>query len=293
MAHMRVANFNANSAFALLGLKGRTGSISDSRATKPQAEARIAIMRGHKYCATILLPAVLTLAFPNGAHATGVELPVVGCPSDGQMGPLPAPANGKKAFMLEPAVASQLAYYRTSNMAVLAPRGWHCIRLYGSSGDALYVTPAKYALDQISGRDFKGISGPAVQLSYTFGGTSGRFAAAKVIAQVFPQQEKFVRDVIAEGIEPSSNFHFGPDPGDKITRLSKYAVEFETQGKAGLGGESWVLPEEGAPIRGLVILENDDNDILTLSIKLQKNGPDLADPIIRRTEEERRKEISR
>jgi len=69
-------------------------------------------------------------------------------------------------------------------------------------------------------------SGPAIQLSVAVGDTSGRFEVAQIIARVFPSHRNFVRDVIAEDIEPASNFPFGPFPKDKLTYKSKELVEY-------------------------------------------------------------------
>jgi hypothetical protein len=59
------------------------------------------------------------------------------------------------------------------------------------------------------------------------------------IARVFPAHRAFVRKVIAEGIEPTSDFPFGPYPNDKLTYKNKEMVEYETPAhKDGLGTQS-------------------------------------------------------
>jgi hypothetical protein len=43
---------------------------------------------------------------------------------------------------LDPSVARRLAYYESGvSRGVLAPRGWFCFGVYGSSGSAFLVTP--------------------------------------------------------------------------------------------------------------------------------------------------------
>src|SRR5262245_60398919 len=71
-----------------------------------------------------------------------VTVPFVGCRSDGQVGPLEAPTGKSPSMTLAPETARRLAYYKSEySFGVLAPRGWHCLDLYGSSGDTLYVSP--------------------------------------------------------------------------------------------------------------------------------------------------------
>ncbi len=69
--------------------------------------------------------------------------------------------------------------------------------------------------------DWKGFTGQAVQISVFSGGTSGRFQVAKIVARVFPAYKAFAQNVIAEGIEPASDFPFGPYPSDKLTYRGK------------------------------------------------------------------------
>ncbi len=37
-------------------------------------------------------------------------------------------------------VAQKLAYFKTTHIGVLAPRGWHCFGTYGSGGESIIVT---------------------------------------------------------------------------------------------------------------------------------------------------------
>lgn len=234
----------------------------------------------HPLC--VLLFAVLAL---NAIPAAAATVPMVGCPTDGQMGPEPAPKNGTKHVALDASVASGLAYYQSADIGVLGPRGWHCLVLEGSNGTTIYVTPERLnANTLLSSKKFKGISGDAIQLSVSLGETSGRFEAAKVVARLFPQDRAFVDKVIAEKVEPASAYIFGPYPTDRLTRRSAAMVEYETPANTkGLGTDSRLIPNR-SPISGMIFLGEDDS-VLSLSVRLPEEH--LTKAIIRRTEIDR------
>jgi hypothetical protein len=164
---------------------------------------------------------------------------------------------------------------------VLGPRGWHCLVLAGSNGTTIYVTREPLDAKILLGGKFPGFSGDAIQLSVSLGETSGRFEAAKFVARLFPQDRVFVDKVIAEKIEPASNFVFGPYPTDHLKRRSEAMVEYETPaGKKGLGTDSRLLPNT-APISGMVFLGEDDS-VTSLSVRVTQKP--LADAIIRQAE---------
>jgi hypothetical protein len=63
-------------------------------------------------------------------------VPFVGCISGGQADLLAAPTGTTKALLISPDAAQALAYYQCAlDIGVLAPRGWHCLGIYGS-GDS-------------------------------------------------------------------------------------------------------------------------------------------------------------
>ena len=173
--------------------------------------------------------------------------------------------------------AIHLAYYKSSALGELAPRGWHCFGLYGSNGSILIVTPEKHGEDLFN--PGPGLTGPAIQLSVSLGDTSGPFEAAEVAAQLFPSRKKFVEGVIAEGFEPRSSFHFGPLPTDTIHRYGDDVVDFETPAnKVGVGTKSRLAPN-GDPIRGLAMMTSDD-DLVLLVVRVPKDQRDLATTIV-------------
>lgn len=214
-----------------------------------------------------------------------VRLPFVGCPSDGQMGPLKAPMGQSALASISAEVASRLAYYKADDgPGVLAPRGWHCFLAYGSSGETLYVSQDPIDTKGVFLSDWKGLNGDVVQASISYGGTSGRFQVAKIVARVFPEYKAFVGDVIAEGIETAADFPVGPYPNDKLRYISNRVVEFETPAESeGLGTDSR-LQKSRYPIRGVAILFGEEPDLAQLSVRLSKT--DLIPPIIKSFETE-------
>jgi hypothetical protein len=233
----------------------------------------------HSFC--VLLLAVLAVSAAPAAAAT---VPMIGCPTDGQMGPEAAPKDGTKHVALDTGAASALAFYRNAETGVLAPRGWHCLVLSGSNGTTIYVTPEPLDAKTVLGGKFKGLSGDAVQLSVSLGETSGRFEAAKFVARLFPQDRAFVDKVIAEKVQPASAYVFAPYPTDRLTRRSEAMVEYQTPANAkGLGTDSRLIPN-ASPIFGMVFLGEDDS-VLNLSVRLPQN--DLTQAIIRRAEIDR------
>lgn len=229
---------------------------------------------------------LVRVAAPVGIAPGLATVPTVGCPGDGQVGPQHAPANGVRAVDIDARIAANLAYYYSSpELGVLAPRGWQCLALAGSGGQSLYVTPQqKVSAGELLGGDSRGITGPAIQVSMNIGDTSGRFAAARYIARLFPQARSFVDAVIAENLVPASSFPSGPYPEDQLTRRSASVVEYLTPaGNTGLGYDSRLAPGEDA-ISGVVILHDTDHSVQKLSVRLPAESRGLAPAIIRQLE---------
>lgn len=225
---------------------------------------------------------------PAAKSAAVVTVPFVGCASDGQVGPLKAPTGKGKVVAIPAAMAQGIAYYKAEySSGVLAPRGWHCFSTYGSNGANLFVSPDPIdSKTVLLSNDWTGFSGQAVQISVSSGGTSGRFEVAKVIARVFPLYKAFAQKVIAEGIEPASDFPFGPYPGDKLTYRAKNIVEFETPANAqGLGTDSR-LQMDSSPIDGVAIISEGDTDLTLLTARLSGPDRDLVQFIVKQAESE-------
>lgn len=175
-------------------------------------------------------------------------------------------------------MADRLAYYSNGAMAVLAPRGWHCASLSGSGGGTLLVSPRREEVQAWFRLDGQARPIFGVQLTYTYGGTSGRFVVAAMIARMFPGHMDFARRVASE--EYAGPLPSGPFGGDRIRRLSDTEVEFTTPpGRQGAGTGSTLASGE-MPIDGLIILYPDsDMDMLQLSHRLP-HGVERLVPLI-------------
>jgi hypothetical protein len=244
-------------------------------------------VKGSVTCWAIIFMSVVIGCRPNGASAessTSDKVPFVGCAADGQMGPEAAPSAGIVTPAVPMPAAPRLAYYASKYFHLLAPRGWHCFALYGSSGTVLFVTPEQHGTDLF---DWKNkIRGPVVELSYTLGGTSGRFQVAQTAARIFPIAKSFIEDVINEGLEPKTDFVFGPYPADIIARRSQTVVEYFTpEGSDGLGTSDGRIVKGDLPIHGITILRpQDDMDLVMLAVRLPSDFQDLSSAIIAEVE---------
>jgi hypothetical protein len=208
---------------------------------------------------------------------TSAEVPLIGCPQDGQMGLREPPALPKTARLLIPGgTAQKLAYY-TANPSgrggVLGPRGWSCRAVSGSDGDVLYVTPPEAPANFDDPW-----MGPQIVRRFSEGGTSGRFAVARVIARVFPQARPFAEGVRDEGMDDANAYVFAPWPSDRIRHLAQDVVSYQTPaGQNGLGtdGEEPVPP---LATQGLVFLIGDpavEPSVRLLKVRLSGNDAAL------------------
>ena len=236
--------------------------------------------------AVFLLAIVASMLLPQ-ARPARVTVPFVGCESDGQQDALPAPSGEPVAVAISATAARQLAYYKPeTGEGVLGPRGWHCFGTYGSNGQSVYVSPNPVGSKEFFAGKWTGFSGPAIQLSYSYGGTSGRFKVAAYIARLFPDRMSFFRGVVDEGIEPAESFPRGPYPADRLAYKNKDLVEYQTPARAeGLGVHSWLLKNDEA-IRGLVLIggEPGEPNVVFLAVRIPKTLAALTRPIIQQAE---------
>ena len=211
------------------------------------------------------------------------RVPFVGCASDGQAGPVEALKDTSPLVKVDVSVARRLAYYKAFGFGVLAPRGWHCFGIYGSSGGDLFVAPQPMMWDDFSsgGRIF---TGPIIQIESTSGGGSGSSEVARVIARVFPAYRWFPEGMINGGL--GDGIVFGPYPNDKLTVQSRRLVEFETPANSEGLGTTYRVEASGDPIEGAAILQGTNPDLLMLTIRLPRELRDLAPIIIHQLERE-------
>jgi hypothetical protein len=183
-----------------------------------------------------------------------------------------------------PREAEQLAYYSTGELGVLAPRGWHCFGLYGSSGSGLHVGPTPFGGRQLFADDWTGFHGPAVEVQWRCGGTSGRMTVAEFIAMVFPTKLDFTLEIMRGFDMKPSDFHFGRYPDDQLIYRTPTALRYTTPAwKEGLGTKSW-LKANDRPIQGAALLTGEFPDLLHLAARLPDHQSALAAAILRRFE---------
>jgi hypothetical protein len=229
---------------------------------------------------------VTTMSTATTSTVVAATVPFVGCAQDGQGGPTPAPSGPPKNVQMSAAAAARLAYYSTgAPNGVLGPRGWSCFGLYGSNGATLYLSPNPIQASDVEATAWAAGAGPAIQVSWLSGDTSGRFQVAQVIARVFPSHQSFVQAVIGEGIEPASSFPQGPVSTDKITTKSGTVVEYETPGGAqGLGTSITALTPSSDPIDGAAVLTGTTPDLAFLATRLTADTRDLTPLIVQQLE---------
>lgn len=242
------------------------------------------------WAAIVVSAASLTAQQSSAAQApvqqTALSVPFVGCRSDGQVGPLNAPADKSTQAAIPSKLAQQLAFYKAKwGFGVLAPRGWYCFGDYGSGGDELYISPT--AID--TANFLRGLSfhGPVIALIHRLGSSSGMFNVAELVARVFPAYWQFPKSAMEE-YPTMTRFTFGPYPKDTLIYKSESIVEFHTPAHAdGLGTNPW-LQKSGLPIDGVAIIVEPEFDSLLLSVRLPPDLSRLKSAIVSQIEHDAR-----
>jgi hypothetical protein len=230
------------------------------------------------------LLAILVLATtPLIAQTT---VPFVGCPSDGQIGPLEAPKDLPKAVSLPPETGARLAYYRAEEgVGVLAPLGWHCFSTYGSNGSSLFVSPQPLSSNNFFHDEAQLFKGPFIQVSISIGDTSGRFDVAVIIARLFPSHRQFALNVLHEHLL-LNELPRGPFAKDHLRYLSKESVEYTTPAnQVGEGTQSFLAADD-QPINGVVMLTGKELSAVHLAVRLAPQDSSLATYIMRQLEQD-------
>jgi hypothetical protein len=244
----------------------------------------------------VSLALALSVAYPLLAHGGSsaaistqreVFVPFVGCKSDGQAGPVDAPKGGKKAVAISAEAAEQLAYYEAEyGFGALAPRGWHCLEVYGSGGGSLLVSPEPIDRARLFSKHWSGIPRSAVEVSVDDGRSSGIYRAAEVIARVFPAYRSIAVNAMRGFDPPANRLTFHPYPQDTLTYRSKSVVEYETPPQTeGLGTHSF-LKKNKDPIAGVAILAGQNPDLILLSVRLPSDQIALTRVIVDQIERE-------
>jgi hypothetical protein len=198
------------------------------------------------------------------------------------MGPIAPLRHPDGASIPARAAALNLTLYQAwGTPAVLGPAGWHCVGSEGSSGDTLVLTPERYRPNDFIQRK-TALDGPAIEISYSFGDTSGRFTVAEFAARLFPKAAPFVQSVLDEGIV--NDFPTGPYPTDRLTYRGDFIVEYVTPPDSdGLGTRTF-LRRNADPIEGVVLIDPDSDDLVMVAIRLPAPLRHLAPFIIETVE---------
>jgi hypothetical protein len=221
---------------------------------------------------------------PLFAQTSGIAAPFIGCVSFGQIERREAPKGTSRSVPISSKDADSLAYYASADgIGVFGPRGWYCEGASGSSGDVLFLSPKPVSHD-MSG--WQGLEGSAIEINHLFGGTSGRYEIAQIVARVFPAYRAFAIRAV-EGFDLP--MPFGPYPKDTIKHKGNTVVEYKTPAQTeGLGNFNSWLGRNDTPIIGAVILvgKPPGADMIRLSIRLPPDLARLTPAIVRYAERE-------
>lgn len=218
----------------------------------------------------------------TGKAALWNRVPYVGCRTIGQV-ESPAVKGKPRPVQAGRKETGELAYYSTESIGTLAPRGWDCYGIFGSSGFTVVVSPRSEVSATESGlrREF---TGPAVQASYITGNNFSAFDVAQVIARVFPAHKAFV-----EALAPKDSlerFPSGPYPFDILKYKGSSTVEFTTPpNQEGLGTHLDLRPNN-SPIHGAAMLVGETPGLLMLAFRLPKDLSHLRPVIVAEFERE-------
>jgi len=221
-----------------------------------------------------------------GCQAQQRTVPFVGCPADGQVGRIAAPKGAPRVLPIRNVPTGEIAYYKgESAPGVFAPSGWFCQVSYGSSGGAVLVTPTP--IDTTSWR-LQTVLGPAVEMSLSYAGTSGRFSVAIHGAGLFPKRlSRFIANVRTDYVVPDSEFAPHRYSHDSVTLVDSLVAEFTTPSReSGLGTDGPLGPAMD-PIRGVAAIAPDSTepDMTVLRIRLGANMRALENLLLRLNKE--------
>jgi hypothetical protein len=178
-------------------------------------------------------------------------------------------------------VARQLAFYTTGQgFGVVAPRGWYCFGIYGSSGVDLVAGPRPIKAGDLFRPNRGGIAGPVVELEDTKAGGSGTAIAAEVWARIFPSYWPIVKGLISNGDLPAERHTFGPYHDDKLSAQTARLVRFQTRPRSEGLGTMGHLKADDDPIEGVAMLQGKNPDLVMLRVRLPRELCDLAPRII-------------
>jgi hypothetical protein len=212
-----------------------------------------------------------------------VDVPVANCTTDANVRFADTAPDKHDRIRAPASVATKLAYYRSEFLSILAPRGWHCVTYWNSSGISLAVTPQTSSSPNET-------DSPFVQIYYAMGDSnfSQHDVIARVAARFFPSHRAYVKSVIAENHENSGDtsydIPFGPAPAMRITYRSASLVEYVlAAGPA--GDDDWLfaggtMSKSSFPVYGAAFLAPDDSYAEVVIVRLPNELKVLAPSII-------------
>ena len=129
---------------------------------------------------TVLMALPLTISLMGQSQPS---LPFVGCVSYGQTDKEDAPTRVNVRRTLSRHDMENLAYYRSAEIGLVAPKGWNCEGYSGSSGWGMFLSP-----EPIKGEPrWPNFHGPAIDIQHISGeGGFGRLQIAEAISRLFP-----------------------------------------------------------------------------------------------------------
>ena len=202
----------------------------------------------------------LCLAISSIGQTAVPSLPFVGCISYGRAEKVEAPRGESVKRSFSRHDAGRLAYYKSAEIGLVAPKGWNCEGYSDSSGWGMFLSP-----EPIKGEPrWPNFNGPAIDLRHISGENGfGGLQIAEAILRVFPTFHPWaVRSV--EGFD--TPLPSGPYPTDRLRYRSLRVVEFETppQRKGFSNDFSRFVPND-KPTFGTAILIGDPPEHLIVS----------------------------
>ncbi len=266
-----------------LGAAGYSEEIFAILSRNLISDAQYRVAKSMMRCALRMPSVALTLAVSSMGQTATAWLPFVGCVSYGQAEKIDAPKGMRVNRPFGGHDAANLAYYRSAEISLVAPKGWNCEGYSGSSGWGMFLSP-----EQIKGEPrWPNFESAAIDIYHISGdGGSGHSEIAEVVSRVFPTFRSWALRSMEE-----FDLHLprGPYPTDRLSYRTSRVVEFETPPrKKGFWSDvSRIVPNDKPTFGVAILMGNPPNHLLVLSIRLPHELQSLLPLIIRDIEEHR------
>ena len=245
-------------------------------------------MKSTTATALVLLCVGISTSAPGHTqnHPAGTRsVPTVGCFTHGQTGTEDTPGGLPISVRSPPQLAKLMAYYESGGgLGELGPVGWQCLAWTGSYGGSVWIGPERSSISDAE------VAGPIVFVQTWALDTSGRLAAASIIARLFrhsARAQSFVAQVKREGLIPAEDFAASPYPADRLHYPSDLVVEFSTPaGNRGIGTEKLfdaghLLQPSRLAVRGIAALSFDDDRLVIVRVRVPPNLEPVGTEILR------------